>query len=72
MSADHDEYTIMNLRMFVWRLVRQITRIEPDNRVAKQASDWMIRKGMGINPLRDDDGSADYTRAPENQPENIR
>ncbi len=51
-APNQDEFTLMNLRALVHRLISQIKRFEEDNKVVKQASDWMDRKGFGLNPLR--------------------
>lgn len=45
-EPDVDEYTIMNLTMFVQRLARLLRKFDPDSKAATQALDFIERKRL--------------------------
>lgn len=51
-EQDTDEYTTMNLSMFVRRLARLLRKHEPDSKAAAQALEFIERKGLQGSPLR--------------------
>jgi hypothetical protein len=51
-ESDIDEYTIMNLSMFVRRLARLLRQHDPDSKAATQALDFIERKNLQGSPLR--------------------
>lgn len=51
-KCDVDEYTIMNLSMFVRRLVRLLRKHDPGSKPAAQAMDYLERYQLQGSPLR--------------------
>lgn len=51
-NASIDEFTIMNLRGHLFRVIARLQKLDPEAKPAKQAWEWLMRNNLGPSILR--------------------